>query len=557
MGCLTFVKFFISPYETICLFNRLSGFVNKIGYLSLMKSLFLSLLTVSFFAISNAQVTPTWSANVAPILYQNCTPCHHGGGGGHGDFTQYDSAKLYAGSIAYYTAAGVMPPWPPDSSRHYAHERRLSQAEINTLQSWMIAGMPKGDTTLAPPVPIYSGSAQLTTPPDAVFTMPTFTIPSGGGNDVYWNFVIPTNTLQTQYIKGFEFIPGNAAVVHHALVFVDTGNTVLNQDAAYPGVGYPGFGGVGSNTAQLLGAYVPGSMPFLLPSGFGYKFPANSYLVFNMHYPQSAVGQSDSSKINVYYTNGTVREVFIKPILNHVSTMMNGPLSIPANQTRTFYERYTLPQANVSVFGVAPHMHLIGRNIRSVAVPPASTDTIPLINIPNWNFKWQGAYYFQKVQKIVGGTKLYAQAFYDNTLSNPLNPSNPPQNVSAGENTTDEMMLVYFIYTLYQPGDENIILDSTLLTTGIQDVEPSQGNPFSLYPNPNKGLLYIQWHATLSEKHTWSLHSTDGRLMQTGTFNTGNGPGKHLLTLGGLPPAVYLLEIRNSRGIYKQMIQME
>jgi hypothetical protein len=372
---------------------------------------------------------------------------------------------------------------------------------------------------------------------------------------VYWNFVIPTNTLQNQFIKGFEFIPGNAAVVHHALVFVDTGNTVLNQDAAYPGVGYPGFGGVGSNTAQLLGAYVPGIMPFLLPAGFGYRFPANSYLVFNMHYPAAAVGQTDSSKINVYYTNGTVREVFIKPILNHTSTLLNGPFTIPANTTKNFYQRYTVP-ANVSVFGVAPHMHLIGRSIRAVAVQPPFTDTTRLINIPSWNFKWQGAYYFQKIQKILANTKLYGEAFYDNTLSNPLNPSNPPQTVSLGENTTDEMMLTYFIYTAYQTGDENIVLDSAALINGTLSHTTTE-NPFTVYPNPTHGQVTLQWEWASQGQCRWALYTLQAQHLKEGFFEISANTGRQTLGVGDVATGTYILELITEQGRYRQLIQKE
>lgn len=522
-----------------------------------MKSFVFSLVALCSFVIMQAQSIPDWSTSVAPILYQHCTPCHHGGGSGHGNFVDYDSAKAFAGSIGFYASVGYMPPWPPDTSRRFAHERRLSQAEINTLQSWMLNGTPKGDTSLAPPKPVYNNNAQLSTPPDAIFAMPTFSIPSGGSNDVYWNIVIPTNTLQNQFIRGFEFIPGNAAAVHHALVFIDTGTTVLNNDAAYPGIGYPGFGGVGSNTANLLGAYVPGSSPFLLPAGFGYRFPANSYLVFNMHYPASAVGQTDSSKINVYYANGSVREVFIKPVLNHVSTLLNGPLSIPANQTRNFVERYTLPNVNVSVFGIAPHMHLIGRSIRSYAIAPGSSDTLPLIRIPEWNFKWQGAYYFQKIQKVLGNTKLYAEAYYDNTISNPLNPNNPPQTVNAGENTNDEMMLVYFIYTPYVTGDEHIILDSTLLVNGLPNPEQ---NPygFKVYPNPLNDQLTCAWtNHNPGSKVTWCIANSLGQTLETGEFPVSAVQGQYRLSLAHYPKGVYAIRLRTNRNQWSTLIQKE
>ena len=65
---------------------------------------------------------------------------------------------------------------------------------------------------------------------------------------------------------------------------------------------------------------------------------------------------------------------------------------------------------------------------------------------------------------------LREKAARDNTASNPHNPNTPPQDVSRGEATTDEMMLIYFAYTLYQSGDENIVVDSsTLVDITTQD----------------------------------------------------------------------------------------
>lgn len=483
-----------------------------------------------------------WSTAVAPILYNKCASCHHSGGAGHGDFTKYDSAVAYSGSINYYVSNGIMPPWPPDTFRKFAHERKLSAQEITTIQNWISNGVPKGDTTLAPPMPTFSGGAMLTTPPDMVFQMPNYTVTQAGNGDIYWNFAIPTNTLQNQFIRGFEFLPGNTAIVHHALVFVDTGSTALTNDANYPGPGYPGFGGVNSQTAQLIGAYVPGSTPFLLPQGFGMNFPQNGVLIFSMHYPAGAVGMTDSSKIHIYLANGATREVFFNAALNHVApSLQNGPFIIPANQTKTFHEKYTMP-VNVSVFGVAPHMHLIGRSIRSFAVPPASTDTIPLINIPNWNFKWQGAYYFQKVQKISAGTSLYADAFYDNTISNPLNPNSPPLTVTLGENTGDEMMLVYFAYALYQPGDENIIIDSSLLATSQPDVYYSDAELFPVFPNPAKELVHVKWFTQKQVDVQLEVYSLSGQKVQEYAYPASIGYRVQSLPLASLPAGIYVVK---------------
>ena len=60
--------------------------------------------------------------------------------------------------------------------------------------------------------------------------------------------------------------------------------------------------------------------------------------------------------------------------------------------------------------------------------------------------------------KIPSGYTVHGIASYDNTSANPFNPNDPPQNVTFGEGTTDEMFFVFFDYVLYQEGDELIAL---------------------------------------------------------------------------------------------------
>ena len=139
---------------------------------------------------------------------------------------------------------------------------------------------------------------------------------------------------------------------------------------------------------------------------------------------------------------------------------------------------------------MAPHQHYIGKSYKVFAVTPAN-DTLKMCYIPNWDFHWQGAYTFQKIMKLPKNSKLNGVAVYDNTTSNIYNPSNPPKNVSLGENTTDEMMLCYFTFVIYQPGDENIILDSSILApaNGINKVFDSP--QLNIYPNPVHNTLSI------------------------------------------------------------------
>lgn len=510
-----------------------------------MKQGILFILSCLLTAQLRAQVAD-WSTGVAPILYNKCASCHHAGGAGHKDFTNYDTAVAFAGSVYYYTTQGIMPPWPPNPAyRTYAHERRLSNQEIQTIQSWVNNGTLLGDTALAPPKPVFTSSAMLTQTPDYIFSMPTYTITplAGSSDDIYWNFVIPTNFLQQKFIQGFEFIPGNTAHVHHALIFSDTSQAVINADNAYPGVGYPGFGGTGSASSKLLGAYVPGSTPFLFPQGFGQRLPANSYLIFNIHYPYASAGSVDSSKIHLFLSNGSVREVFFSAPLNHGTTITNGPLALAANTTKTFEEKYTVP-IDISAFGVAPHMHLIARNIRVKGTTPLG-DSIPLIDIPKWDFKWQGAYYFRQVQKIPAGTELFASAFYDNTSANPYNPNNPPQYISAGEDTDEEMMLDYFAYTNYQNGDENILIDTGFVTTTPGEPLYEASTFFEPYPNPATQQIHLKWYTQSMEETTLELIDLVGNCIRKESLQPAQGYQVSTWDIRHLPAGIYLLNMRH------------
>lgn len=170
--------------------------------------------------------------------------------------------------------------------------------------------------------------------------------------------------------------------------------------------------------------------------------------------------------------------------------MSNGPLFIPANQTATFNEDFTVP-VNATLLYTFPHMHLIGRSIKSWGNLPITNDTVRLINIPNWKFNWQDNFIFPNTIPIPIGTILQAEAFYDNTTNNPYNPSNPPQNVSAGEGTYDEMMMVFFAYMYYQTGDENIIVDDRIIPKGATNV--CQGETVLLTAIEGIGYSY-QWY---------------------------------------------------------------
>lgn len=143
---------------------------------------------------------------------------------------------------------------------------------------------------------------------------------------------------------------------------------------------------------------------------------------------------------------------------------------------------------NATILSIGPHGHLLCKSLKAFGVTLGG-DTIPLVDIPKWNFHWQGSYDFQTPVKIPIGTTLYSVGTYDNTTDNLENPNSPPKDVSVGEATTDEMMLFYFSYLPYVTGDEKIVIDTF-------HHKPHYANCISRYagvndiPMPAAGLVY-------------------------------------------------------------------
>ena len=520
----------------------------------------LLLLIVSLSGLHAAGQTPVWSTDIAPILYNSCASCHNPNGIAPFSLITYNDALLNSTQIKAAVQSKHMPPWPPDPDyKRLAHERLLAQSQIDRIVNWVNGGSPQGNPGLAPPPPVFNTNGDLPGTPDLITKIPTYTSTATNG-DVYQCFVVPGGVSATKFITAFEAIPGNRPLVHHVLVYADTTGVCAQLDAASPGPGYTSFGGVGHNNVTLLGGWVPGTTPIQYPAGFGVRLPPNADIVLQIHYPAGTSGQQDSTEVHFFFSpSPAVRNLSIEPVLNHFTTLQNGPLFIPANTTKTFTEKYDVPNfVNVSVLGVAPHMHLIGRNIESFAVSPAN-DTLKLIRINDWDFHWQGFYLFKKIQKLLGGSSVYANAFYDNTTANPENPNNPPQDVSAGEATTDEMMIVYFIYTHYQPGDENIVIDATD-PLGVLPLTYYHGQQLlEVYPNPAKDELIVKCYLENKDQGGIDIIGMDGRLVKMLLTNQTMDEGykAHVFSVGELPTGLYQVLLRTSERVLTQKLLIQ
>lgn len=505
-------------------------------------------LILLIVATTSFAQTNTWSDNVASIFYSKCSSCHHQGAIGPFNLMSYSDAVAAASGVYDAISDNRMPPWPPDTTyKKFAHQRTLNLQQKNAVLDWINNGLPASNLSNAPAPPVFPIGSAVNETPDLVAPMPVFT--NYSNSDIYQCFVVPSGLQAAKYIRGFEVIPGNRQVVHHVLVYADTTGVCANLDAQDPHTGYLSFGGVGTNSAELIGLWVPGADPQFYPTGMGLRLPANADIVIQVHYPGSTIGLQDSTKVNFFFSNApTIRRLQVVPILNHSTSLTNGPLFIGANQTKTFNGEFHVPAVygKISLLQVAPHMHLIGRSIKSWAISPSNV-TMPLINIPSWDFKWQGGYDFQQIEVMPAGSSLYFEAFYDNTLNNPFNPFNPPINVAAGEATTDEMMMVYFTFTAYQPGDENLIIDSSLVTQ--IKIPTDNKNEISLYPNPiNNNEVTLNAASIAGQDLEVKLMDVSGRLIYSAKIKASISANQ--IDLPNLTNGIYLMQISTNQKNY-------
>lgn len=423
--------------------------------------------------------------DVAGIFYSRCTNCHRPNGGAPFSLLTYSETAPWASLIQNALQTGKMPPWMPDTTySRFLHERIITATEKNAILSWISSGTQAGDTTLAPPPPVYTSQYKLKGTPDLIVKIPAF--PSNANtSDAYNCFSIPTGLTQDRWVRAFEIVPNNPSLVHHVVVKVDSMGTTVSNTSGHC-IAQPGDFDL---DVWAIGGQ-PTVFPGQAPLKTGIRLKAGSNLNLQVHYPPGTAGMIDSTQMRIYFyppnTTG------IRPI--YVSTpLQNWNMFIFPNTTPTYNAQYPsnggLPVA-LSLFGTFPHSHLLCKTIENWA--DQGTTKIPLIKINNWDFKWQGFYTFPKLVKIPAGYTLRAAHMYDNTTNNPNNPHNPPQLVTAGEGTTDEMLFDSFQWLYYLPGDENIDIGSLLVNDTLwNNPVTSAGSPelfyettTFVYPNP-------------------------------------------------------------------------
>lgn len=412
----------------------------------------------------------TFSEHIAPIVFEHCASCHRAGESAPFSLTTFAEVRPWGRQIATVTRTRQMPPWKA-SAADYPLEgaRRLSDAQIDLIQQWVATGMPQGDPAKQPALPAFPKEWPLGQP-DLVVRMPdAYPVPASG-RDVYRNFVLPLHLDEDVWVKAIDFRPSARKVVHHALFFVDSTGSARQRDAKDTLPGYDGgMGGVAAGgggrglIAGLLpsgngagrdgragngvrrdapgigglGGWVPGAQPRRLPDDLAFFVPKGSDLILATHFHPSGTAESEASTVGLYLSTQAPTRAFTGIQLPPLFGVMSN-IDIPAGESGyTISDSFVIP-ADVRAFGVGGHAHYLAKTMKLTArLPDGAVRT--LLAIDDWDFGWQEQYLFERYVDLPKGTTLDVTITYDNSAANRRNPSTPPQRVTWGEESTDEM----------------------------------------------------------------------------------------------------------------------
>lgn len=404
----------------------------------------------------------TYHRDIAPILQKHCANCHRPGEVGPFSLTSYKQARRWSTDIKEYTSSRQMPPWMPGrAGQTMRGERKLTDQEIAVLAKWADAGAPEGDPKDAPPAPVVSdNSGWRFGKPDLILTPSEEFHLGPTGSDTFRCFVIPTGLTENKWVIGYDVKPGNPRVVHHTLHFFDTSgqgrqlaqrqqDREKGQQLADHGPGYPVSMGVGfvakpakkgePATFGGIGGWAPGQAAQFVPRGAGWLLPKGSDFLIQTHYHRNGQAATDRTQVGLYFAKEPVEQ----PWQTLVLAGLEGDDKIPAGQADYVAHGAFYLHTDAILHTVLPHMHLLGKRVKVTMTPPNGRP-VTLIEIPAWDYRWQETYWFKEPIVAKRGTKLEIEAVFDNSETNPNNPTKPPKEVKVGEETTDEMLFGFF-----------------------------------------------------------------------------------------------------------------
>lgn len=429
-----------------------------------------------------------FGTSILPIVEESCAGCHMPGGPGapHMKLATAGDVAAAAPLIAGQVGERLMPPWPAGGdSVEFKGDRRLRDDQVDAVLAWAKTAeldVPAGRKIAA------------TRPVDALPRVDDEIVPAEGyaqvdGERDHYRCQIydPGVVGETAWLQGFEFVPDQTEIVHHAIAYklsADAREDAEAAEAASPGPGWPCFGSSGLNPAdeEFALGWAPGQAPTRFPEGSGFPLEPGEFLVMQVHYHYEVQAPADRSSLRLEYAevpaDGELDEVTITeflapaeipcgpgesgPLCDREAALAEairkyGPEGVRANIANSVCgleledvvlvdgvagASCTLPaRAGGEIVSILGHEHEIGKSFRMVLNPDTPEEKV-LLDIPRWSFDWQFNYEPVETIAIEPSDRVRIECSWDRGLRDP---DLPPAYVLWADGSDDEMCFATII----------------------------------------------------------------------------------------------------------------
>jgi hypothetical protein len=424
------------------------------------------ILALSLMATGTALAGPTFTKDVAPILYKHCVECHRPGEIAPMSLLDYKSVRPWAKSIREAVITRKMPPWFADPHfGAFSNDPRLSAQEIETIKTWVDGGSTEGNPRDMPPKPVFIDGWKLGKPDIIIDIGQDFAVPPG--NDVYQYFTVPTNFSEGKWIRAAQILPGNREVVHHvhvSLVMEENQAGRAGTTAFRPQTGRfwdikdglsrlrmdapvvddacatepPGLSNLSGFEEGSFTAMLPGKQPDVFGDRTPKWIPPGAKLRFQVHYAKVNKPQTDRTSVGFYLASGPPERPLRRLDLRNRYFLI--PAGAPKHEVKRCYEF----EADKLLVSITPHMHYRGKSARYELVRPNGQKETLLL-VPQYSFEWQLLYRFKEPVHVEKGSRMIVTFVYDNSPNNPSNPD-PAEVIRWGDRSEDEMMTSWIEY---------------------------------------------------------------------------------------------------------------
>ncbi|MDG2114784.1 MAG: hypothetical protein P8N02_19525, partial [Actinomycetota bacterium] len=297
--------------------------------------------------------------------------------------------------------------------------------------------------------------------------------------DEYRCFIYDPGFAEDTWLSGYEFVPDQTEVVHHAIGYRISGDRLAAAqalDARHDDQGgWPCFGSSGLGQDEIFLGWAPGQGPTELPQRSGMRLAADDFMVIQIHYHFEVDVPADRSTMELDIIDDPtgfdeVRVVeFLAPAEIPCSTDESGPLcdrdaamsaavdkygseGVLADQTLLFCRRQVADFAHMTggvassscdlparqsgtIVSVLGHEHELGRSFK-MTLNPGTEDELVLLDIPEWDFDWQLNYYPVDDIEISASDIIRTECSWDRSLRDP---GLEPAYILWADGTNDEM----------------------------------------------------------------------------------------------------------------------